>query len=356
VAEDAGYLEAAGRYVPNLLNIIQQQAGYKGLTPDDPDVFGGISAPVLVLQGSDSKPVAARREARDRPRPPRTDTPDPRRRAHRPAHVSRGARRGSRRVLLASAAADLTGRYDTPAPVPFACMRDRLGRGTVIGCLPCATSSGCCAWERPCTRREEDGADGGHRNALLPGGVHRLALAGVEGAHRRTGWASARLKSSHRSPASAKTVVLVSGNTTALVSRAWLLASQPLRGAQPPPGPLITCGTSPQHVLQRRPVAGQEEVGEVEVVVPDVQAHCPARARHPCHLCQRCLRVGNEVQREAGDHPVEQPIRVGVGWGGPPEAVLERRPGRPVELITSPALLGETTPRCELPEARASRR
>ncbi len=56
--DDAGYLEAAGRYVPTLLSNIQQQPQYQGPTPDDPDVLGAISAPVLVLHGSDSKPVA----------------------------------------------------------------------------------------------------------------------------------------------------------------------------------------------------------------------------------------------------------------------------------------------------------
>jgi pimeloyl-ACP methyl ester carboxylesterase len=60
VAENAGYLEAAGRYVPNLLSTIQQQPEYRGPTPDDPAVLGAISTPVLVLQGSASKPFLAR--------------------------------------------------------------------------------------------------------------------------------------------------------------------------------------------------------------------------------------------------------------------------------------------------------
>jgi pimeloyl-ACP methyl ester carboxylesterase len=55
VAENAGYFEAAGRYVPNVVNVQQQAMGYKGPTPDDPAVLGAISAPVLVLRGSDSK-------------------------------------------------------------------------------------------------------------------------------------------------------------------------------------------------------------------------------------------------------------------------------------------------------------
>jgi pimeloyl-ACP methyl ester carboxylesterase len=56
VAEDAGYLEAAGRYVTNLLNLLQQEMEYKGPTADDPAVLGAISAPVAVLLGSDTKP------------------------------------------------------------------------------------------------------------------------------------------------------------------------------------------------------------------------------------------------------------------------------------------------------------
>ena len=55
-AEDAGYLEAAGRYVTNLLNLLQQEMEYEGPTADDPAVLGAISAPVMVLLGSDTKP------------------------------------------------------------------------------------------------------------------------------------------------------------------------------------------------------------------------------------------------------------------------------------------------------------
>ncbi len=60
VAEGAGYFEAAGRYVPNMLNFFQQQMEDEGPTPDDPAVLGAISAPVLVLLGSDTKPYATR--------------------------------------------------------------------------------------------------------------------------------------------------------------------------------------------------------------------------------------------------------------------------------------------------------
>jgi pimeloyl-ACP methyl ester carboxylesterase len=55
VAEDAGYLEAAGRYVPNLLNLLQQEMEH-GNPAADPAVLRAISAPVLVLLGSDTKP------------------------------------------------------------------------------------------------------------------------------------------------------------------------------------------------------------------------------------------------------------------------------------------------------------
>jgi len=58
MAEDAGYFEATGRYVPNLLRIFQQLAEYESPMPDDPAVLGAISAPVLVLLGSDTKPYA----------------------------------------------------------------------------------------------------------------------------------------------------------------------------------------------------------------------------------------------------------------------------------------------------------
>jgi len=55
-AEDAGYFEAAGRYVPNLFNFFQQFRENEGRLPDDPAVLGTISAPVLVLHGSNTKP------------------------------------------------------------------------------------------------------------------------------------------------------------------------------------------------------------------------------------------------------------------------------------------------------------
>jgi len=66
VAEDTGYFEATGRYVPNILNVQQQAMEYGG-PPDDPAVLGAISAPVLVLLGSDTKPhdIAAARHVAD---------------------------------------------------------------------------------------------------------------------------------------------------------------------------------------------------------------------------------------------------------------------------------------------------
>lgn len=57
--EDAGYLEATGRYIPNLLNFFKQLQEYQGITAEDPTVLDAVSAPVLVLRGSDTKPLAA---------------------------------------------------------------------------------------------------------------------------------------------------------------------------------------------------------------------------------------------------------------------------------------------------------
>lgn len=57
MAEDAGYFEAAGRYVPNLLAYFHQFIEHDSPMPDDPAVLGAISAPVLVLHGTDTKPI-----------------------------------------------------------------------------------------------------------------------------------------------------------------------------------------------------------------------------------------------------------------------------------------------------------
>lgn len=56
VADEAGYFEAAGRYVPSLLNLLQQAMTQEGPVPDDPAVLGAIEAPVAVLLGSGTKP------------------------------------------------------------------------------------------------------------------------------------------------------------------------------------------------------------------------------------------------------------------------------------------------------------
>ena len=56
VAEQAGYFEVAGRYVPNMLAVLKDLKEHGDLTTD-PDVLGAIQAPVVVLCGSDTKPV-----------------------------------------------------------------------------------------------------------------------------------------------------------------------------------------------------------------------------------------------------------------------------------------------------------
>ena len=55
MAHEAGYFEATGRYVPTLLNQLAQTMQSEGPGPDDPEVLGAISAPVLVLHGSETK-------------------------------------------------------------------------------------------------------------------------------------------------------------------------------------------------------------------------------------------------------------------------------------------------------------
>ena len=55
-AERAGYFEAAGRYIPNLLAFFQQLMEYQEVMPDDPAVLNAIEARVLVLHGSDTTP------------------------------------------------------------------------------------------------------------------------------------------------------------------------------------------------------------------------------------------------------------------------------------------------------------
>ena len=60
VADDLGYFEAVGRYVPNLLQVFQQLAQWDGATADDPAVLSAISARVLVVHGEATKPFWVR--------------------------------------------------------------------------------------------------------------------------------------------------------------------------------------------------------------------------------------------------------------------------------------------------------
>lgn len=59
VADEAGYFQATSPYVPTLLNQLAQTMHSEGPEPDDPALLGAISAPVLVLHGSDTKPFFA---------------------------------------------------------------------------------------------------------------------------------------------------------------------------------------------------------------------------------------------------------------------------------------------------------
>jgi pimeloyl-ACP methyl ester carboxylesterase len=59
VADEAGYFDAAGSYVPTLLSQLAQTMKPNGPDPGDPALLGAISAPVLVLHGSDTKPCFA---------------------------------------------------------------------------------------------------------------------------------------------------------------------------------------------------------------------------------------------------------------------------------------------------------
>jgi len=54
-AAHAGYFEAAGRYVPKLLTVLQQAVGSEDPASDAAVLFA-IQAPVVVLLGSDTKP------------------------------------------------------------------------------------------------------------------------------------------------------------------------------------------------------------------------------------------------------------------------------------------------------------
>lgn len=56
VADEAGYFEASGRYVPNLLNVFRQLREHQGPTVDEPSVLAAIPTPVLVVHGAATKP------------------------------------------------------------------------------------------------------------------------------------------------------------------------------------------------------------------------------------------------------------------------------------------------------------
>jgi len=58
-AEQAGYLEAAGRYVPNLLNLLQQAMESDGPAIDHAAMLGAICVPALVVSGAETRPFFA---------------------------------------------------------------------------------------------------------------------------------------------------------------------------------------------------------------------------------------------------------------------------------------------------------
>lgn len=59
MADRAGYIEAAGRYVPSLLDFLQQVTESDGPEIDEAAVLAAISVPVLALKGSDTRPFFA---------------------------------------------------------------------------------------------------------------------------------------------------------------------------------------------------------------------------------------------------------------------------------------------------------
>jgi pimeloyl-ACP methyl ester carboxylesterase len=59
VADEAGYIEAAGRYIPSLLDFFQQTTESEGPEVDEAAVLAAISVPVLALKGSDTRPFFA---------------------------------------------------------------------------------------------------------------------------------------------------------------------------------------------------------------------------------------------------------------------------------------------------------
>jgi pimeloyl-ACP methyl ester carboxylesterase len=65
--ESVGYLEATGRYVPVLLEDVEQAMRFGGPDPADPEILARISAPLLVLHGPATRPffTAAARHVAD---------------------------------------------------------------------------------------------------------------------------------------------------------------------------------------------------------------------------------------------------------------------------------------------------
>jgi pimeloyl-ACP methyl ester carboxylesterase len=59
VADQAGYIEAAGRYVPSLLDFFQQATESDSPAVDEAAALAAISVPVLALRGSDTRPFFA---------------------------------------------------------------------------------------------------------------------------------------------------------------------------------------------------------------------------------------------------------------------------------------------------------
>ncbi len=58
-ADRAGRFEAAGRYVPNLLDLLHQAMKDDGRKVDDAAMLGTVSVPVLAVKGSDTRPFFA---------------------------------------------------------------------------------------------------------------------------------------------------------------------------------------------------------------------------------------------------------------------------------------------------------
>jgi hypothetical protein len=54
VLEESGWLEASAKYVPVLLRLLEAEDEGNGYSPTDPSVLGQVTAPALVLLGSDA--------------------------------------------------------------------------------------------------------------------------------------------------------------------------------------------------------------------------------------------------------------------------------------------------------------